>query len=292
MTRQRSQEIEGYLLLAPAILIVLFIIIYPTVYSVYLSTYFHKIIRLKDRTFVGIENYVELFSSGAFWNAILTGLIFTFSSVSTQLFFGLIVALLLNHKKLIWRTFFKGLVILPWLIPVVAVALIWKWMLNDFFGIINHFLKWLGLVKDAVPWLAQPRLAMASLVVTNLWRGLPLVVVMLLAGLQGIPEELYEVAQIDGASRPRMLFSITLPFLKPVIMIVAILRTIWNFNFFDLPFILTQGGPAGATTTAPIYAYIATFSGHRLGFGATIAVSMFVILLIMSFIYLKLGKIE
>lgn len=280
----------GYLLLAPAVILVLVVIIYPTVYAVYLSFFFHKLIRLEERTFVGLANYLELATNPEFWGSIQNGLVFTFASVAGQIGIGLALAILLNYKRLIFKTLVRGLVILPWVMPIVATALVWRWMLNDMFGIVNRLLMDLQIRQVPVPWLADRRLAMASLIAANIWRGVPLAFVMILAALQGIPNELYEVAQIDGASPMKAFLHITLPLLKPVIFIIAILRTIWNFNFFDLPWVMTQGGPAGTTTTPPVFAYLSTFTGYNLGLGATIAVCMFSLLLILTSLYFMVWR--
>lgn len=287
-----SKELGGYLLLAPAIITVLVVIIYPAVYAVYLSLFFHKLIQLEERTFVGLANYVRLATDLEFWRSVQNGFIFTFASVAGQVGIGLALAILLNYKRLAFKTLARGLLILPWIMPIVAVALVWRWMLNDMFGIVNRLLMALQIIQAPVPWLADKKLAMVSLIIANIWRGIPLAFIMVLAALQGIPSELYEVAQIDGASRIRSFLYITLPLLKPVIFIIIILRTIWNFNFFGLPWIMTRGGPAGATATPPVFAYLTTFTGYNLGWGATITIYMFSLLLMLTSLYFILWRLE
>lgn len=288
--RQRREGIEGLLLYAPSLLVILFIVIYPIGFAVYLSTYYYHLIQLNQSHFIGLANYGRILSDPEFWASIGRGIIFTFGSLIPQIVLGLAVAQLLNHPKLRWKTLWRGLAIMPWLVPTVTVAIIFRWMFNDIYGIVNYGLVDLGIIKTPVPWLARQGLAMLILIIANVWRGLPLMVVMFLAGLQGIPADLHEAARVDGATPLQSYFRITLPLLMPVVMIAGILRTIWIFNYYDLPWVMTRGGPAGSTETPPVYAYLRAFSGYRLGEGSTITVLLFLILVLFALLYFRMRR--
>jgi ABC-type sugar transport system permease subunit len=288
--RKKEGGIEGMLLYAPSLLLIFFIVFYPIVFAARTSTYYYHLVRLADSHYLGLSNYVRILSDPNFWNALGKGLLFTFGSLIPQIILGLLLAQLLNHPDLRFKTLWRGAAIMPWLIPTVTVAIIWKWMFNDIYGIANHALQSLGIIDKPVAWLADQKLAMLILIVANVWRGMPLMVTMFLAGLQGVPGELHQAAKVDGASKIQAYFRITLPLLVPVIMIAGILRTIWIFNFYDLPWVMTRGGPSGATETPPVYAYLRAFSGYRLGEGSAITILLFIILVCFAFIYFRVRK--
>lgn len=277
-------------LYTPSLLIIFFIVIYPIVYALYLSTWYYHLVRLNDRRFVGLENYARILADPEFWAALGKGMIFTFGSLIPQLVLGLALAQLLNHPRLKWKMLWRGLAITPWLVPTVTVAIIFRWMFHDIYGIVNHMMLGVHLIDKPIAWLADQTLAMVVLIIANVWRGLPLMITMFLAGLQGIPNELYQAAVVDGAGGWQSYFRITLPLLAPVILIAGILRTIWIFNFYDLPWVMTRGGPAGATMTPPVYAYLRAFSGYRIGEGSAITILLFAILMVFAVAYFWLRK--
>lgn len=287
---KRREGIEGLLLYAPSLLVILFIVIYPIAFAVYLSTYYYHLVQLGQSRFIGLANYGKILSDPEFWSSIGRGVLFTFGSLIPQIVIGLALAQLLNHPRLRAKTLWRGIVITPWLVPTVTVAIIFRWMFNDIYGIVNYGLVGMGILSAPVPWLARRGLAMAILILANVWRGLPLMVTMFLAGLQGIPHDLSEAARVDGASPVQCYFRITLPLLMPVVMIAGILRTIWIFNYYDLPWVMTQGGPAGSTETPPVYAYLRAFSGYRLGEGSTITVLLFLILVAFALVYFRMRR--
>jgi ABC-type sugar transport system permease subunit len=286
----RRESVEGIALYAPSLLIIFFIVIYPIAYAGYLSTWYYHLVKLNERRFVGLENYLRILSDPEFWGSLAKGLFFTFGSLVPQIVIGLVMAQLLNHPRLRFKTLWRGLMVTPWLVPTVTVAIIFRWMFHDIFGIVNYLLVWLGIFQAPFPWLAKPGYAMLVLIVANVWRGVPLMVTMFLAGLQGISPELYQAALVDGAGRWQTYARITLPLLAPIILIAGILRTIWIFNFYDLPWVMTRGGPAGSTETPPVYAYLRAFSGYRIGEGAAITILLFVILMVFAFAYFWLRK--
>ena len=288
----RREEVEGLALYAPSLAIIFFVVLYPIAYAVYLSFQSYHLVRLADVHYVGLANYLAILRDPDFWRSLGRGLVFTFGSLVPQMVLGLAIAQLLNHPLLKARTLWRGLMIMPWLVPTVTAAIIFRWMANDVYGILNYLLLDLGLIDRPIAWLANGRWAMTLLIVANVWRGLPLMVVMFLAGLQGIPHELHEAARVDGATSLQSYFRVTLPLLAPVVMIAGVLRTVWMFNYFDLPWVMTMGGPAGATTTPPVYAYLRTFSGYRLGEGAAVTILLFFVLLAFAAVYFRMQRQE
>ncbi len=287
MSLNKKDSKMGYLLFLPAIFIILLIVLYPTLFAFYLSFTNFSLSNFQNASFIGISNYLKILTESQYWDSLKNGLVFTVGSIIPQLVLALLLANLLNYKHLKFKRFFRGIMILPWLVPTVTGAMIWKWMFNDLYGVFNHILMNIGLISRPITWLAQSNTAMLSLIITNVWRGLPLMMIMFLAGLQSIPEQMYEAGEVDGATAWQKFTKITLPQLKPVIGVAVILRTIWIFNYYDLPWVMTSGGPASSTTTMPLYAYITSFSGYRLGKGSAITVTMFFILLLFSFVYFK-----
>ncbi len=221
-----------------------------------------------------------IFQEKQFWRSVNFGVIFTFFSVVLQLLVGLGLALLLN-EDLKGRGLARGLLILPWAVPVIVSAYLWRWMLNNVYGILNWILIWVRILDTPVLWLGKVDLARISVILVNVWRGYPFVMIVLLAALQGIPEQLYEAAKIDGASAWQRFRYITLPGIKMAIAIVIILRTIWIFNWFDLIWLLTGGGPARSTSVLPIEIYLRSFLEYRMGEAASMAVIEFLILIVM-----------
>jgi ABC-type sugar transport system permease subunit len=240
---------------------------------------------VKSGSFVGLRNYLMILSDGRFWRAIYRSIIFTVGCLIPQIVLGLMMAQLLNHPMLKWKMLFRGLAITPWLIPTVAVAMIFRFMFNDIYGIINYLLMGLHIIDRPYAWMAHEHSAMFILIVANVWRGTPLMITMFLAALQGISGDLYEAAHVDGANAWTQFIRITIPLLMPVIMVSGILRFIWTFNFYDLPWVMTGGGPGEATQTAPLYAYVRAFSGYRWGEGSSITILLFFVLVFFAVIY-------
>ncbi|QQO08623.1 carbohydrate ABC transporter permease [Breznakiella homolactica] len=289
MNRKMSRQ--GFLLYLPAIIIILGIVVYPMIYALQMSFTNYRP-TLPKVNLVGFTNYKTILSDLKFWQSIMRSLIFTFGSLIPQIVLGLMMASLLNHPMLKLKVLFRGLAITPWLIPTVAVAMIFRWMFHDLYGIVNHIMVRSGLLLSTKAWIAQEGPAMFLLILANVWRGTPLMITMFLAGLQGIPGELYEAAEVDGANAWTRFRHVTLPLLVPVIMVSGILRFIWTFNFYDLPWVMTGGGPAEATQTAPIYAYRRAFSGYRMGEGSAITIILFFILVLFAFLYFRVRKYQ
>lgn len=290
MLSQRM-SLEGLLLYLPAILLIVGVVIYPMIFALQMSFTNHRP-TVKVISFVGLRNYVTILSDVRFWSAILRSLIFTIGCLIPQIILGLLMAVLLNHPMLKYKMLFRGLAITPWLIPTVAVAMIFRFMFNDIYGIVNYILMDLHIIKQPYAWLAHEHSAMFILILANIWRGTPLMITMFLAALQGISLDLYEAARVDGANALTQFFKITIPLILPVIMVSGILRFIWTFNFYDLPWVMTGGGPGEATQTAPLYAYVRAFSGYRWGEGSAITILLFFILVIFAVAYFAARNVQ
>ena len=259
----------GYLLLVPLVIVLFGLLAYPIATGVSITLQ-EKSVGFQG-TFIGLENYrTLLFDDPHFWRVVQNGFIFTFGSVSLKLVIGMIMALVLN-RRIVLRGLFRGLLLLPWVAPTVVTALSWRWIL-DMMGVINLTLMSVGLMKLPIPYLAQYGTALLSLIIVNTWRGFPFFGVTLLAGMQAIPQEMYEAAEVDGASTWQRFWHITVPSLRTVIMVVYILSTIWTFNDFAIVWLLTRGGPGHATDVFATYTYKLAFEASRLGYGQTVSV--------------------
>ncbi|MEF9974242.1 MAG: sugar ABC transporter permease [Clostridia bacterium] len=286
---ERRMSRQGLLLYLPAILIIFGIVIYPMVYALVMSFTSYRVSK-PIMNFIGFKNYIKILEDASFWNAVGRSLVFTCGSLIPQIVLGLALSMLLNHPRLKCKMLFRGLAITPWLVPTVAVAMIFRWMFHDLYGIANYMLMDLHLLSAPKAWLSDATSAMFILIVANIWRGTPMLLTMFLAGLQGIPGDLYEAAHVDGATGWTQFMKITLPLLMPVVMVSGVLRFIWTFNFYDLPWVMTGGGPAESTQTTPIYAYRTAFSSYRMGEGSAITILLFIILLIFALLYFYLKK--
>ena len=278
------------LFLVPGIGLIVIVLTWPIVSNLYLSlTNKHLIFR--GIRYVGLENFAFTLADSDFYAAFGRTVIFTSASVALQLVVGFAVALLLN-LPLRGRMFFRLAMIVPYAFPPVAVALIWKWILHSLYGVVNFTLLNLGLIEVPIPWLSQEFTAMASAILVNLWFGFPLFALAILAGLQSIPEEHFEVARLEGAKPHQMIRYVILPAVLRIIGIIVVLRTIWIFNTFDLIFVLTGGGPVTATETLPLYAYRIGWGQGFIGQTAAIAVLLFGVLALMIWFYFRLFRIE
>lgn len=262
--------LTGYTFLLPVLIFVLGLIAYPTVYGIYISMT-NKIIG-RPEMFVGLDNYIALWQDRIFRQAVTTTLYYTFLSVVTKLLIGLGLALLLN-QRIAFRNVLTGIILLPWVAPPVVVAYIWNWLYEPTFGALNYILVYVFNI-NGVLWLADPNLAMPSVIGATVWRGFPFFTVMLLAGLKSIPPELYEAASVDGANVWQRFRHVTLPGLEGVLFIVVLLQTIFTFNDFTIIYNMTQGGPAGVTRVYSILTYEVAFRSLQLGKGVAISLTM------------------
>jgi multiple sugar transport system permease protein len=271
----------GYLLLLPLLLFVLGMLAYPFLNALYLSLT-RKVLG-QPAVFVGLANYIELLTKDLrFARVAQNSLVYTVFSITGKLSIGMVMALVLN-QNIRGRGFFRGFLLIPWVMPTVVTALTWRWIFDGTFGVLNYILKHLHIITMPIPWLAQKDTAMIAVILANVWRGFPFFGVSLLAGLQTIDRELYEAAEVDGASIIQRFLHITLPSLRPVIIVTTMLSTIWTFNDFVLPFIITRTGPSDATNIFGTYTYEIGFIGSRLGYAisATAIMMPFLVAFIM-----------
>lgn len=284
----KSKNFYGLLLLAPTVMILLVLIALPMVNAIGLSLYSQLIYELQGK-FVGIENYLSNLRSPEFWHSFQISIVYTFFTVFFQLIIGVLVSLVLN-AEFKGRGFARAMVLLPFFMPTVAVCLLWRWLLNDSYGIFNQILLSMGMITSPISWLGGPEMALVSIIAVGVWRFFPYVVINVLARLQTIPPELYEAAKVDGANPIQSFRYITLPAIANVLVVVVLLRWIFMFDKFDPIWILTRGGPGSATTVLPILAYNYTFQGMQLGNGAAIAMLVFLCVLGFILIYMWLTR--
>lgn len=269
---KRDEVVLGYLFLLPALLVLVVMVGYPAVGGIWYS-FHNKMIGFDNPRFVGLQHYSSLVQNPAVWKAVWRSLVFTVVSVGFKLPLGMGVALLLN-QSFRGRGLARGLVLLPWSLPLVVSVLIWSWMYSDLFGVFNYLLMEVGLIRQPINFLGDPKLALPSVIAVNIWRGFPFFAINLLAGLQAIPDDLYEAARVDGATRWQLFRYITLPGLRAVIMIVSLLSFIWTMNDFTSIWVLTRGGPGTATEVFPIITYKIAFVGLELGKAAALPIML------------------
>lgn len=271
----------GWLFVAPLVLFVIGLMAYPFLSALYLSL--TKKVLGQPAEFLGLANYVELVTIDTrFGKVALNSIVYTVVAVVLKLVLGMIMALVLD-EDIRWRGFWRGLLLVPWAMPTVVTALTWRWIFDGTFGVLNYILQGLHLVDAPIPWLADRTFAMIAVILANIWRGFPFFGVSLLAGLQAIPRELYEAAEVDGATHLHRFRYITLPGLRPIIIVTLILSTIWTFNDFALPFIITRTGPNDATNIFGTYTFQLGFVGQRLGYAIAATAIMMPFLLALIF---------
>jgi len=234
--------------------------------------------------FIGLENFTWSLTSSDFHAALWNTFVWVFGSVALEMILGLGLALLLN-KTFMFRGVARAVILAPYLVPTVVAVLVWRYMFHDIVGIINSTLIQFGVIGKPLLWLNSQALAMTSVILVGVWKFFPFVVIALLGILQSIPQEQYEAAKIDGASPWQQFWRITLPYILPVFLLTALLRTIWSFHKFEIIYLLTGGGPLNATTTLPILVYLKAFSDFEFGRAAAIAILTFAILCVLLAVY-------
>jgi multiple sugar transport system permease protein len=264
-------------------------ILFPILKAMHMSLYNHVLIKPQEYGFIGLGNYRRLLADETFWLTLWNSFVWVFGSVSLQFLGGFAAALLL-HQSFPGRAFVRTVTLLPWIVPGVVVALVWEWLYQPNYGVLNDLLLRLGWLKDRVAWLSDPALAMPAVIATNVWRGVPFFAIMLLAGLQAIPDELYEAARVDGASVLQRFVHVTLPLLRPIIIVATATRIIWTFNYADLIFVMTSGGPANATQITSTYTLVTAYSTLDFGYAATLSVVLLVIMLVFTVLYLRVTR--
>ncbi len=284
MTGTRNATLFAFALLAPALIYILAIVAYPLVDTIILS--FTNAALRPTYDWVGWANYQKIFGAGNFSEVILRTFVWTFFSVSLKMILGTCGAILLN-AAIPGQALFRILTMPPWVVPMAIGIFMWGWMYNGQFGMISGLLQNFGLVSKPVAWLAYGNTAFWATIVTDVWIGVPLVTIYLLAAMQSIPKDLYEAAWTDGAGRFYRLRRITLPLMVPALMTMSLLSLIATFNSFDIIWILTQGGPSGSTTTMIIDTYKTAIGSRKYGEGAARAVVICIFVSIFCIVYFR-----
>lgn len=274
----RAHKQVGLLFVLPAIAVVLVLLIYPVLSSIYFSFTNRNLLKVAY-VFVGLQNFRFVLSSPEFWSAFANSIKWTVLSVLGQLIVGFVAALALERIPR-FSGAFRILLIIPWAFPAIVIAFSWRWILNDVYGFLPNLLTSIGLTAANMSMLAEPATVFAIVVGINIWFGAPLFMVNILAALKTVPRDQYEAAVIDGANTTQRFWFITLPHVKRVVGLLLILRTIWVFNNFELLFLLTGGGPAGLTTTLPIFAYRTGWGLRQLGVASAVTVLLLLFLLL------------
>lgn len=281
----RGRNRDAWVLVLPALIPVVIFSVYPLLQGIYLGFTDARAGLNAETTFTGVENYATLLDYDLFWNSFRIGLIWAFAVTGIQFLASLGLALLLNLDiKLRWLA--RTLVLVPWAMPPVIIAIMWRLMLNPTYGPINGGLRALGLPGD-INWLGTFETALPAVIIVAVWAGMPQTTIVLLAGLQGVSAELHEAASIDGAGAWTRFRHVTLPALKPVIIAITTLDLIWNFNSFALVFVLTAGGPGGQTMLPMLFAYNEAFRYGNFGLASAMGNVMVVVIAIFLFFYLR-----
>lgn len=280
----RNSRIGDHLFMVPALIALIGVTLYPVLYVLWLSLH-RRLLIFDISKFVGLENYRFLWHDQRFWNAFRNTVYFTGVSVTLELLLGLSIALLLN-RTFKGKGLMRTIVLIPWAIPTVVSAKMWEWLYNADFGLFNF------LLGEKINWLGNQFLALNAAVFMDVWKTTPFVVLLLMAGLQTIPRDLYKAARVDGAGSWTVFRAVTLPLLKPVILVTLIFRTLDAFRVFDAIYVLTGGGPANTTETLSIYAYKVLFQTLQFGYGSALSLAVFICVGLITVFYVRLLRRE
>lgn len=276
-----------YLLLVPALLFTVFVLVYPLVQNLVNSVREVSLIR-GSSGWVGLRNFERIVDDPLFWLSFRNTVVYAVAGTLLALLVGLGFALLLNMKTGRINNIAAFMYTIPWVLSPVVAGFAWKWLLNDRFGIVNHWLASAGLVSIGTSWLGDPHTALLCVIIARVWQFYPFAMVMFLAGLQAIPQEQYEAAAVDGATMLKRFFYITLPNLKSVSSVLLVLGVIWSFNDFNMVFVMTRGGPMNASMVLPVLVRELSFVHFDLGRGSALSIVIFALLVSLSYLYLKL----
>lgn len=285
-----SDRAVGLIFIAPFVVTAIVFMVYPVVEAIRMAFFSYNPLRPDLSAFVGLANFEFLLSDRLFWDSFWQATVWTLLSILFQTIFGVGIAMLL-HRALFGMAFFRGLLLFPYIVPTVVIALIWRWIFNPEIGVVNYSLLASGIIREPVYWLSTPTMAMASTIMLNVWKYTPFVVICVLARLQTVPLELYDAAKVDGAGVVRRFLDVTLPQLREVLIVVIVFRTIWTFNKFEEIYLLTKGGPGTSTFNLAVYSFEQSMASLRLGVGAATGVVMMIMLFIGSIVYLRIAKL-
>lgn len=276
-----------YLYVLPAIIVMLIVIAYPIYYTVELS--FFKTpanLQLKDKVFIGLDNYTAVLNSSLFREGTINTFIWTIASTFFAFLIGLGAALAL-HREFVGRGVLRAILLVPYVVSAVAASYVWKWLYHSDFGVIGALVVQLGLSDEPINFLDNVNTVLPSLIVVNIWKEFSFAMVMLMAGLQTVPEQLLRAAQVDGANPWQRFWHVTFPHLKGVSMVTLLLLLVANFNSFIIPFVMTGGGPAGASDIWITQIYNLAFGRQRYGAASAYAVILFIVMMVLGYFYVK-----
>jgi ABC-type sugar transport system permease subunit len=289
-SRRRLNVLESapaWFYLSPALVLVGGILLVPLLYAFWLSVHADSANILVWTPFVGLKNYISVFTSPDFIASAGRTFYFATVSLAIQLPLGMAIALVLN-EKFIGRNVLRALILIPWALPTIVNGALWMWIYQTGYGALNGLLLQVGLINQPIVWLGSPMLAMNMVIVADTWKVLPFYVILLLAALQTIPGELYQAAAVDGANGWQRYRHVTLPSLRPMLLIILVLRTVDTFRVFDIIYQITQGGPGGGTSVVAYQAYLTSFLQLQFGQGAAVAFVIAAAILILAVVYLRL----
>ncbi len=283
---EHNEGLFAFLLVLPAILIVGALFVYPLVFSLVVS-FFRSDIRYPGVQFRGLRNYLDIFRDpdlvASFWRT----LYFTVVSIAIEMVVGVTVAVAFNGR-FAGRPIARSIILVPWAVPPVVNGIIWNWLVHPKIGIVNYLLTAVGIMERYKPWLADPSWAMNIIILADAWKWTPLVVLLVLAGLQAIPEELYEAARMDGAGSGTVFFRVTLPCIMWPVLVTLILRTVEAVRVFDIIYIMTRGGPASSTKVTTFHVWEIVFRYHNLGMGSALAYTITILIVALAVLYYRL----
>jgi multiple sugar transport system permease protein len=281
-----QRKSEPYLFLLPTLLLLLLMFGYPLINSFIMAFQNYKLTAPGKIDFNGLDNFRKLFGESDIWLIIRNSFVYVLISVLGQFLLGMTLALALN-KKFKLRGLYQAIVFLPWSLSAFVIGLMHRWSFNGEYGVINDMLIKLSLISEKIAWLGTPGFSLAVVIMAMIWMGIPFFAIMILASLQSIPINIYEASHIDGCGPLRRFFQITIPYIKPTVIVTILLRTIWIFNSFDLIVVITNGGPANYSQTLPSYMYTKAFSSYDFGLASALGVLLMAVLVVYVTIFLK-----
>lgn len=292
MTKLNTRRLYPYVLISPALIVTVAIIFIPIIQTSVMSLFSYILWKPKDTRFIFLGNYAAVLKDEVFWISIKNTLIWIVGTISLQLILGFITALLLN-QDFKWRGLARALILIPWVTPSVITALMWRWMYDGNSGVINDLLVRMGILQEYFPWLANSSTALGAIMIALMWQGFPFFAIMILAGLQAIPQSLYQAADVDGATTFQKFTRITLPMLLPILLTTLLLRIIWVANSMDVIYVMTGGGPGYSTHTLPVLSFIRAYKALDFGYASTLAIYLTLFLIVfVAFYIFKVLKSE
>jgi multiple sugar transport system permease protein len=287
MRRRQRFHATPYLLILPSLAIIVAFLIIPILQAVMLTFTNTSLLTRQNAKFIGLKNYIDFFTGSNFGRVFVATFVYVVGGVAFTYVFGLFTAAIL-HNNFVGRGLARTLLIMPWVVPQVVLVIVWKWMFNPKYGVINFLLSSIRLVPTDFSWFSSATFGMSAILITTVWKQYPLALLILLAGMQSISKELYEAASVDGANPVQKFIRITMPGLRYVTTVLVLLLTVWHFGNFVIVWLMTQGGPANSTATLTIFTYLNAFKFDKLGFGATVGIIALLISLIFSGVYYRL----